>query len=380
MTYRSLLLSAAAVSLALVGPAAGQTDTHQTDEVTIRSEIVTDGLEHPWGMDFFDDGSAIVTERPGRLRLLVDGALSDPIEGVPQVWAQGQGGLLDVAIAADYEETGTIYFTFSEPGDGGAGTALARARLDRSGDTARVEDVETIFSMNRKTTGRQHFGSRIVLNPDGTVFVTTGDRGQGPRSQDMQDHAGAVLRINPDGSIPEDNPSPDGSAHLPEIWSKGHRNVQGATWDAVTDALWTHEHGPRGGDELHRPQAGVNYGWPEISYGVNYDGTPVGAGEPEAEQFGSPYYQWTPSIAPSGMISYEGELFPQWRGDFLIGALAFELVSRLDRDEEGNVTGEERMFEGTFGRIRDIAEAPDGSVWLVTDDSNGRLIRLTPAD
>lgn len=369
-----------ATGIAFQQAGAQQDDVFATQEAAVQAETVASGLSNPWAIDFLPDGAAIVTERPGTMRLLVDGALSDPIEGVPEVWAQRQGGLLDVAVSPDFSDSGLIFFTFSEPGEGGAGTALARAVLERDGQSASLADVEVIFTMNRKTNAGQHFGSRIVFHPDGTVFVTTGDRGDGDRSQDMQDHAGAVLRVNPDGSIPQDNPSPDGSAHLPEIWSKGHRNIQGAVFDPVTEALWVHEHGPRGGDELNRPEPGGNFGWPVVSLGVNYSGTPVGDGEQQAEGMIDPVHHWTPSIAPSGLATYQGDMFPEWQGDFLVGALAFELVTRLERDDEGNIVSEERLFEGEFGRIRDVAVADDGAVWLVTDESDGRLIRLTRAE
>jgi glucose/arabinose dehydrogenase len=377
---RALLAGLLAAGLGSTA-ALAQERIFETQEVRVQAETIVDGLEHPWGLDYLPDGAAIVTERPGRMRILEDGALSDPIEGVPEVFAQGQGGLLDVAIAPDFDSSNTIFFTFSEPGEGGAGTALARATLVRDDGAARLDDVEVIFSMNRKTSAGQHFGSRIVFHPDGTVFITTGDRGEGDRSQDAQDHAGAVIRINQDGSIPEDNPYPDGSTFLPEIWSIGHRNPQGAVFDPVTEALWINEHGPRGGDELHRPEAGANYGWPVITYGVEYSGGPVGEGLTEAEGFEQPVHYWDPSIAPSGLATYQGDMFPEWEGDFLVGALAFELVARLPRDEAGAVSGEEeRMFEGEFGRIRDVNVAPDGSVWLLTDQPNGEIIRLSRAD
>lgn len=373
---------AAAALVALVaaaGPAAAQDRTFRTEEVSLRAEQVAGGLEHPWGLAFLPDGALLVTERPGRLRIVEDGAVSDPVEGVPKVAAYGQGGMLDVAVAPDFAESGTIFLSFSEPGDGGAGTAIARARLVRDGTGARLEDVDTIFSMAKKTGARQHFGSRIVLHPDGTLFFSIGDRGQGERAQDMQDHAGAVLRIGRDGSVPVDNPSPDGAAHLPEIWSKGHRNAQGMAYDPVTESILTAEHGARGGDEINRPEAGKNYGWPEISYGRNYSGTRIGVGT-EAEGYEQPLHYWDPSIAPSGLAVYQGEMFPEWQGDLLVGALKFQLLVRLERDESGRITGEERMLEGEFGRIRDVGVASDGAVFLLTDESDGAVIRLTRAD
>lgn len=359
--------------------AAGAQETFRAGDVGIAAEVVADGLEYPWGLDFLPGGDVVVTERPGRLRILSAGRLSDPIEGVPEVRANGQGGLLDVAAAPDFERSGLLYMSFSEPGEGGAGTAVARGKLVRDGDAARLENVEIIFSMTPKTGKGQHFGSRLVFAPDGTLFVTTGDRGEGERAQDMQDSAGAVLRIGQDGSIPPDNPYADGASGLPQLWSKGHRNLQGAVFDPVTDALITVEHGARGGDEVNRPEAGRNYGWPVISYGVDYSGGRIGEGT-EAEGMEQPLHYWDPSIAPSGLAVYRGEMFPEWQGDLLVGSLKFQLLSRLDRDETGGIKGEERMLEGAFGRIRDVNLAPDGSVWLLTDEADGAVIRLSRAD
>ena len=370
--------SLAGVALA-AGPALAQSSVFQTEAVPIEAEVVADGLRNPWGLDFLPDGDAIVTERPGRIRLLSGGKLSEPIEGVPKVAARGQGGLLDIVAAPDFERSNLVFFSFSEPGSGGAGTAVARAKLVRDGGSARLEDVEVIFSMARKTNVTRHFGSRLVFAPDGTLFITTGDRGQRNRAQDMQDHAGSIIRINTDGSIPADNPSPDGAKHLPEIWSKGHRNAQGATWDPVLGGLLTVEHGDKGGDEVNHPQAGKNYGWPVISYGVSYSGKKIGRGT-EAEGYEQPLFYWDPSIAPSGLASYQGDMFPEWKGDLIVGSLKFALVSRLDRDDAGKILDEERMFEGEFGRIRDINVAPDGSIWLLTDEEDGQIIRLSRAD
>lgn len=368
--------SLALLSCAALGATSVSADERviTTDTGPVTASIIADGLEHPWGLDFLPDGSAIVTERPGRMRLWTVGALSDPIEGVPEVAAHGQGGLLDVAVAPDFATSDTIFFSFSEPGRGGAGTTVARARLVRDGDTARLEDIKTIFSMARKTGKTQHFGSRLVFGPDGTLFVTTGDRGQGDRAQDPRDSAGAVIHINTDGSAPSDNASPAG--WLPELWSKGHRNIQGAVFDPVWNGLVTVEHGAKGGDELNRPQAGRNYGWPVISYGVNYSGTKIGVGT-EAPGYEQPIYYWDPSIAPSGLASYQGDMFPEWKGDLLIGSLKFELLVRLDRNDAGEIVGEERLLKQEFGRIRDVNVAPDGSVWLLTDESDGAIVRLS---
>lgn len=373
-----LPLLAAIAATAPASAGAQESRDFATDKVRITAEIVAGELENPWGLDFLPNGEAIVTERPGRIRLLTSQGLSEPIEGVPEVADSGQGGLMDIAVAPDFAQSGTLFFTFSEPGRGGAGTALARATLTRDSGKAGLTDVKVIFTMNKKGSTSRHFGSRIVLRPDGTVVLTTGDRGEGERAQDMQDHAGAVLRINADGSIPSDNPFADGRDAAPEIWSKGHRNIQGAIFDPVTNALVIHEHGARGGDEINRPEAGKNYGWPVISYGVDYSGAKIGVGT-EAPGYEQPLFYWDPSIAPSGLASYQGEMFPEWEGDLLVGSLKFGLLSRLERDERGAIGSEERMLEGEFGRIRDVNVAPDGSIWLLTDESDGAIVRLSRA-
>lgn len=382
MALNSLSLALIPLLLAMgAGTAAAQ--VFKTDMLSIRADVLTEGLDHPWGLDFLPGGQvpggeAIVTERPGTMRILSQGKLSNPIQGVPEVVAAGQGGLLDVVVAPDFEKSGIVFFSFSEPGEGGAGTAVARGKLVRDGAAPRLDGVETIFSMARKTGAGQHFGSRLVFSPDGTLFLTTGDRGQGDRAQDMADHAGAVLRINQDGSIPADNPSPDGSRSAPEIWSKGHRNLQGAAWDQAAGALLTVEHGAKGGDELNRPEAGKNYGWPVISYGEDYSGAKIGVGT-AAEGYEQPLFYWDPSIAPSGLAVYQGEMFPEWKGDLIVGSLKFALVARLDRDDAGAIVSEERMLEDGFGRIRDVNVAPDGSIWLLTDEDNGAVVRLSRA-
>lgn len=360
----------------VIQPAEADTQTFDTKLLKLKTEIVADGLENPWGLDFLPGGEAIVTERVGRIRILTKDGLSEPLAGVPKVAARGQGGLLDIAVAQDFETSGTLFLTFSEPGDGGAGTALARAKLIREGAGGRLDDVKVIFSMSRKTGTAHHFGSRIVPRPDGTVFITTGDRGDGKRAQDLFDHAGAVIRVNADGSIPKDNPFADSKNGAPELWSKGHRNLQGATFDPLTNALITVEHGAKGGDEVNRPESGKNYGWPVISYGVNYSGAKLGIGT-EAAGYEQPLYYWDPSIAPSGLAAYDGGMFPEWKGDLLVGSLKFALLARLDRDESGKILDEERMLEGEFGRLRDVNIAPDGSIWLLTDEDDGAIIRLS---
>lgn len=368
-------LALLAVAALAAAPAFAQ-QTFDTQRVKLRADVVAGGLDHPWGLDFLPDGDAIVTERPGRMRLLSQGRLSEPLRGVPEVYAKGQGGLLDVLVPRDFDRTGTIFFTYAQPGDGGVGTAVASARLVREGNP-HLADLKVIFAMDNKARTNLQFGSRLVEAPDGTLFVTVGDQGKAARAQDPADAAGTVLHINRDGSIPADNPKKEG--WLPQIWSIGHRNPEGAAWDPVTGALWTVEHGAQGGDEVNRPEAGKNYGWPVISFGKNYDGSKIGEGT-KKQGMEQPLHYWDPSIAPGGMAVYEGAMFPEWKGDLLVAALKFQLVSRLDRDDKGRIGKEERLFEKAFGRIRDVNVAPDGSLWLLTDETDGAIVRISRAD
>lgn len=351
----------------------------RTDLVAVEANAIVTGLDHPWGLDFLPGGAVLITERSGRLLLMTAERQIIPVSGLPKVAVGGQGGLLDVAASPEFSNNGLIFLSFSEPGRGGSGTAVVRGKLEIAGDKARLEDAEIIFSMKPKSRGGRHFGSRLVFHPDGTLFITTGDRGERDRAQEFDDHAGAVIRVNPDGSIPENNPFTGDAKTLSEIWSKGHRNPQGAIFDPVTQTLWVVEHGARGGDELNQPQAGKNYGWPVISYGRHYSGFKIGVGT-EAAGYEQPVWYWDPSIAPSGLAVYQGDMFPEWRGDFLVGALKFRLLSRLDRGADGKISGEERMFDDKFGRIRDVNIAPDGSIWLLTDEDNGAVVRLTRAE
>jgi glucose/arabinose dehydrogenase len=348
-----------------------------TEKVKVRSEVLADGLVHPWGLDFLPDGTVIVTERPGRVRLFSKGRLSDPLPGVPKVLAGGQGGLLDVTLAKDFARTGTLFLSFTQGGPSGGGTAVARAKLVRDGKGPRLENTKIIFSVKKKT-GTHQYGSRIVLDRDGNLFVTTGDGGQPRRAQDPFDGQGSVLHMTPEGAPAPGNPWPDGKKGLPQVWSIGHRNIDGAALDPATGRLWTVEHGAKGGDEINQPEAGRNYGWPVISYGTNYDGTKIGIGT-AAPGYEQPKFYWDPSIAPSGLAIYDGTMFPEWKGDLIVGALKFQLVSRLKRDAAGKITEVERMFRQAFGRIRDVKIAPDGSIWLLTDEDNGEIIRLSRA-
>lgn len=367
----------------LAVPNAQESQVFDTSAGPVRAETVAARLEHPWALAFLPDGRMLVTERPGRLRLVdAAGKVGPELDGVPDVVAAGQGGLLDVVVAPDFAETNRIYLTYAEPGrdaglDGGAGTALMAARLESDGVEGRLTDGSVIFRMNDYTNAGQHFGSRIVIGDDGNIWVTLGDRGDMDRAQNAFDLAGGVVRIAPDGSIPTDNPFADGGAANAAFWSIGHRNPQGATL-GPDGQLWTVEHGAQGGDEINKPRAGLNYGWPVITYGRNYNGRSIGIGS-EAEGYEQPVYYWDPSIAPSGLAFYEGDLFPEWQGDLLVGALKFQLLSRLDM-ENGEVVGEEQLFERAFGRIRDVRVGPEGAIYLLTDARNGRIIRIVPAD
>ncbi|MEL6437008.1 MAG: PQQ-dependent sugar dehydrogenase [Pseudomonadota bacterium] len=375
----ALLAATAFTSLASAHALAQPTSVTVDGGVTLNVAVAANGLEHPWGVDTLPGGALVITEREGTMRVVSsDGQLSNPVRGLPRnIAVTGQGGLLDVTVDPDFASNQTIYFTYSEDGRGGLGTALAKARLtDTNTATPRLIAVETLFSMNRKSRGGRHFGSRVVVAHDGTLFVTTGDRGDRPRSQDFGDHAGAVIRINTDGSVPNDNPFLSQNDVAPELFTKGHRNIQGADIDPATGLLWTVEHGARGGDEINQPEAGKNYGWPVISFGRHYSGARIGEGTQKAglEQ---PVYHWDPSIAPSGLAIYDGEMFPEWQGDILVGALRAQLMTRLDRGASGNITGEEQMFAGQFGRVRDVTVADDGSIYIAIDDNPGQILHIT---
>ena len=354
---------------------AAAADLIRTEKVPVAVETIATGIEHPWGIEVLPDGAYLVTQRPGGLRLIEDGRMSEPFGDLPGLAVGGQGGLLDVALANDFAETGTVFLSFSQRGRGGVGTAIARAKLDRGEGQPRLEDIETIFSMSEKTRSGYHFGSRIAVADDGTLFFSIGDRGDGDRAQDLKDHAGAVLRIAPDGSIPADNPFVNDSGVLSELWSKGHRNPQGMDFDRKTGTLYTVEHGARGGDEINRPEAARNYGWPVISYGKHYSGGKIGIGT-EASGLEQPLHYWDPSIAPGGMAVYRGDMFPEWDGNFLVAALKDQMLVRLERASDGSIVHEERLFPDRFGRIREVKEAPDGSLLLLTDDSDGAVLRI----
>jgi aldose sugar dehydrogenase len=330
-------------------------------------------LEHPWSLAFLPDGRMLVTERPGRLSILSSNFQRTNIEGVPKVFASGQGGLLDVALHPRFAENGLVYLSYAEPGEGGASTALARARLAGN----RLEDLRVIFRQEPKTRGGLHFGGRIVFDRQGFLYLTLGERGQMERAQRPDNHHGSVIRLHDDGRVPADNPFVGKPPWKPEKYDFGHRNQQGAALDPRTGLLWTHEHGPQGGDEVNVIRPGTNYGWPIITYGANYGtGTKIGEGTAKPGM-AQPIHYWVPSIAPSGMTFYTGDRFPKWKGNLFVGALAAELLVRLELDGE-KVTKEERLLKGTLGRIRDVRMGPDGLIYLLTDESNGVLARLEP--
>ena len=372
-------LKATMFAVGLVGGIAAATAadirTFQSEKQAFRLVTLTEGLAFPWSLAFLPDGRMLVTERAGRLRVVSRDFKLDPrpIEGAPRVAAVGQGGLFDVALHPKYAENGWIYLAYNGSGEGGHGTELMRAKLDGH----RLTQAQVLFRMQPKSSGGRHFGGRIVFDRQSFLYLTLGDRGDQDRAQRFDDHAGSVIRLHDDGRVPADSPFVKRAGARPEKFSLGNRNMQGAALHPGTGELWTHEHGPQGGDEVNVIRAGRNYGWPVITYGVNYGiGTRIGEGTHKAgmEQ---PLHKWVPSIAPSGMAFYEGDKFPGWRGNLLVGALRDQMLVRLELDGE-KVTREERLLKNALGRIRDVRVGPDGYVYLLTDDSDGVLARLEP--
>jgi glucose/arabinose dehydrogenase len=363
-------------ALILSAPALAADDrVIESEAGKLQVQTLVEGLAHPWGMAFLPDGDLLVTERPGRLRRLAkDGTLSDPLKGVPRVFAEGQGGLLDVALDPDFAANHLVYISYAEPGEGGAGTTVARGRLGDAG----LEDVKIIFRQEPKVDGGNHFGGRLAFAPDGTLFITLGERFKFTPAQDLGSDLGKIVRINPDGSVPKNNPFVGQKGARPEIWSYGHRNVQGGAINPSSGKLWVSEFGPMGGDELNIPEAGKNYGWPVVSWGKHYDGRSIPE-PPTHPEFADAITHWTPVISPSGIAFYTGDAIPGWKGSLLIAGLSSQALVRLTLDGEKvtgeKVTGEERIPMGT--RIRDVAQAPDGSVYLLTDEEDGKVLRLT---
>lgn len=372
MRRRDVLLVAILVASMLNGgpaTAAVQSEEHRFEVVR-----VVDGLRHPWGLTFLPNGDMLVTERPGFLRRVRDGVLVDePIDGVPAVNSRRQGGLLDVVLHPDFAENRWVYLSYAGDGEGGVNTEVARGRL--AGDA--LTEVEVIFRARPKTPGSLHYGSRLVFARDGTLFVTLGERyTEMDEAQDPSNHLGTVVRLNPDGSIPADNPFVDGQEGAPEVFSYGHRNGQGIDVRPSDGSIWMHEHGPKGGDEINVLRAGANYGWPAITYGIDYSGAIISE-KTHAPGMEQPVLQWTPSIAPSGMAFYDGTAFPRWEGDLFVGALAGTHLRRvvLEGDE---VVHQEELLADRARRIRDVRVGPDGFLYLLTDHSDGEILRLEP--
>ncbi|WP_293810643.1 PQQ-dependent sugar dehydrogenase [uncultured Bosea sp.] len=375
MQNRIMRIAASIAILAISSVTASAQKRYPSSAGELSVETVTSGLEHPWGLAFLPDGRMLVTERPGRLRLVeADGKLSRPIAGLPSVMARGQGGLLGIALDPAFAQNRLVYVSFAEPRSGGNGTSVARGRLNEQGTA--LTAVGMIFRQMPTINSNLHFGSRLIFDRAGALFVTLGERySQRDQAQNPANHLGKLVRIRPDGSTPADNPKKEGWA--PEIWSIGHRNVQGAALHPDTGQLWTAEHGARGGDEINTPKAGLNYGWPVITYGVDYSGAKIGEGtaKPGMEQ---PLFYWDPSIAPSGAAFYSGPVWPAWKNSLFVGALAGQMLVRLSTEGE-KVTGEERLLTDIGERIRDVVQGPDGFLYLLTDEADGKVLRMRPA-
>jgi aldose sugar dehydrogenase len=359
---------------------AEQTNAPAAPATAVNVEVVSTGLENPWGMQFLPDGRILVTERPGRMRLISkDGKLSAPIAGMPDVVHGGQAGLLDVLLAQDFATSGLIYVSFSEPrGNFQNGTTVARFLLKLEGDSGTISDGTSIFRQQPPIAGRHHFGSRLAWAKDGRLFITLGERATEKESaQDLGTHLGKIVRVEADGSIPEDNPFVARDDVRPEIWSYGHRNIQGAAIDSETGQLWTTEHAAKGGDELNHPEAGKNYGWPVITWGTDYDGSKIGEGTAK-DGLEQPVYYWNPSIGTSGLAFYSGNLFKDWKGNLLAGGLSGGVLERLVL-KNGAVVAVEHLLTDRHDRIRDVRVGPDGAVYVLTDDADGKLLRLTPS-
>ena len=375
LVFFMMIACAIAAALSPVEAQAPRSPTPASVQGVVDVQTMVKGLEHPWSLAFLPDKRMLVTERPGRLRVVgADGRVSEPLAGVPQVYASGQGGLLDVVLSPTFDKDRLVYLSFAEPGEGGASTAVARSRLGKRG----LENTQVIWRQQPKVSGSNHWGSRIVFRADGTLFVTLGERfNYSEKAQDLSATLGKVVRINPDGSAPRDNPFVDRAGARPEIWSYGHRNVQAAALHPETGQLWTVEHGARGGDELNHPEAGKNYGWPVISYGTHYSFLKIGEGTAK-EGMEQPVYYWDPVIAPSGMVFYTGDLFAGWKSNILVGSLTPGGLVRLVM-KDGKVAQEERYLGDLRERIRDVRQASDGSLYLLTDAGNGKILRVIPA-
>ncbi len=374
-----LLLLLAALLLPLPRGAVAAPPIFPSSAGNLAVETIAGGLVHPWSLAFLPDGRMLVTERPGRMRIVTPtGQLSPPLGNVPKVFAVGQGGLLDVILDRDFAQNRTIYFSYAEPFDGGGRTAMARARLE-AGEAPHLSDLKVIYRQDGPASHGSHFGGRIVQASDGNLFLTNGEHfSDRDMAQTLDNDLGKIVRITPDGAAAPGNPFAGKSGARPEIWSYGHRNPQGLALNPADGKLWEQEHGPMGGDEINIIEPGRNYGWPRVSHGVNYDGTPVGTGKAQMAGMEDPLWHWTPSIAPSGMAFYNGDLFPAWKGSLFNGALKFQLLSRLELKGD-RVVKEERLLQGLRERIRDVRQRPDGALYLLTDNNAGRILRVAPA-
>ncbi len=364
------------LSLSLAGACSRQTNaqTIKSDQASFKIETLATGLDHPWSLALLPGGDILITERSGTLRLFRDGKLvPTPVKGLPPIASGGQGGLLDVILHPEFSNTGLIYFSYSARGPNGVGTQVAKAKLVDD----RLVDVQVIFKALPKTGNRLHFGSRLLFDSKGFLFITLGEKFQMKQAQNLQSHLGSIVRLNADGTIPADNPFINNKKALPEIFSYGHRNVQGIAMHPVTKQIWEHEHGPRGGDEVNILSPGRNYGWPLITYGIDYSGEIISDKThlPGMEQ---PVIHWTPSIAPSGMAFYSGDKFPKWQGDLFAGALAHQHLRRLEI-KDNKVVSQEILLDTLGERIRDVRNGPDGFLYILTDSSSGQLLRLVPA-
>ncbi|HSJ30473.1 MAG TPA: PQQ-dependent sugar dehydrogenase [Longimicrobiales bacterium] len=373
MKYASLALAVTVATACAAHPLPAQ--THSSQHHTFRTINVVEGLEHPWGMAFLPDGAILITERPGRLRIVREGVLDPrPISGVPEVYARGQGGLLDVAIHPDFADNRFVYLSYSKPGlDRSATTAVIRGRLEGNALT----NVEEIIEAKAWRNAGQHFGSRFAFDRDGFLYITIGERGEMQAAQDLTNHQGTVLRLHDDGRVPADNPFVGRSDALPEIFTYGNRSPQGLTVHPQTGELWEVEHGPRGGDEINLLRAGANYGWPVITYGINYNGEKISDIQAK-EGMEQPLHYWVPSIATSGIAIYAGDRFPSWRGDVFVGGLAGQHLARVRLDADRRKVEEEKLLEG-IGRVRDVRSGPDGYLYLLIDAPDAPLVRIEPA-
>lgn len=380
MTKRFIYIPFLLALVAFISCSSPTADKAQVSGKVVNSEkqkfivdTITTALQSPWGMAFLPDGRALVTEKSGEIRIIKDGKLLDEkISGVPAVRDKGQGGLMDIQLHPDYATNGWIYLTYSKPTGEESGTVLARAKLEGNALT----NLEELFQAMPLSASEVHFGSRIAFDGKGYIFFTSGERGKKENAQDLTNHLGKVLRLHDDGKIPTDNPFVNTPGEKPEIWSYGHRNLQGLYYDQKTGILWNHEHGPKGGDELNSVEKGKNYGWPVITYGINYDGTSI-TDVTVKEGMEQPVRYWVPSIAPCGLTKVTSDLYPNWKGNFLVGALAFQLVARLEM-ADGKFVKEERLLE-KMGRVRAVVQSPDGYIY-VTVENPGKIVRLVPVE